>query len=99
MTSSDVPLPNPSPEPATLFAASVTAAVGPPEPVGRPPVRTAGAVEKGRPTPQAVFGACAVVTDAARRVLLGRSTRGMWELPGGRIEAGRAVHAPGGRGA
>ncbi|MEU9416021.1 methyltransferase, FxLD system [Streptomyces sp. NPDC048272] len=43
--------------------------------------------EKGRPEPQAVFGASAVVTDASGRVLLGRSTRGMWELPGGRIDS------------
>ncbi|MFJ8752143.1 methyltransferase, FxLD system [Streptomyces sp. NPDC102441] len=49
------------------------------------------AVEKGRPTPQAVVGAAAVVTDASGRVLLGRSTRGMWELPGGRIEKGESA--------
>jgi len=40
------------------------------------------AEEKRRPEPQAVFGAAVVVTDACGRVLLGRSTRGMWELPG-----------------
>uniref|UniRef100_A0AAU2W2K0 NUDIX hydrolase n=1 Tax=Streptomyces sp. NBC_00008 TaxID=2903610 RepID=A0AAU2W2K0_9ACTN len=51
------------------------------------------AVEKGRPNPQAVAGAAAVVTDAAGRVLLGRSTKGMWELPGGRIEAGESAQA------
>ncbi|MGW3104533.1 bifunctional class I SAM-dependent methyltransferase/NUDIX hydrolase [Streptomyces sp. NPDC001100] len=44
------------------------------------------AVEKNRPAPHAVTGACAVVTDADGRVLLGRSTSGMWELPGGRTE-------------
>ncbi|MFF3394770.1 methyltransferase, FxLD system [Streptomyces sp. NPDC002669] len=49
------------------------------------------AVEKGRPAPQAVMGAAAVVTNAAGHVLLGRSTRGMWELPGGRIEAGESA--------
>ncbi|WP_019070745.1 methyltransferase, FxLD system [Streptomyces hokutonensis] len=42
--------------------------------------------EKDRPSVHAVTGACAVVTDAHGRVLLGRSTSGMWELPGGRTE-------------
>ncbi|MFG2483393.1 methyltransferase, FxLD system [Streptomyces virginiae] len=42
------------------------------------------AVEKGQPTGHALIGALAVVTDEAGRVLLGRSTRGMWELPGGK---------------
>ncbi|MFK4123391.1 bifunctional class I SAM-dependent methyltransferase/NUDIX hydrolase [Streptomyces longwoodensis] len=51
------------------------------------------AEEKGRPEPQAVFGAAVVVTDALGRVLLGRSTQGMWELPGGRIETGEAAPA------
>ncbi|MFF8618204.1 methyltransferase, FxLD system [Streptomyces sp. NPDC015350] len=51
------------------------------------------AAEKGRPTPQAVMGAAAVVTNAAGHVLLGRSARGMWELPGGRVEAGESVQA------
>ncbi|WP_073736226.1 class I SAM-dependent methyltransferase [Streptomyces sp. CB02488] len=51
------------------------------------------AMEKGRPNPQAVAGAAAVVTDAAGRVLLGRSAKGMWELPGGRIEAGESAQA------
>ncbi|MGY1440091.1 bifunctional class I SAM-dependent methyltransferase/NUDIX hydrolase [Streptomyces reniochalinae] len=49
------------------------------------------AVEKGRPQPQAVLGACVVVTDDCGRVLLGRSTRGVWELPGGRIETGECA--------
>ncbi|MCX4681521.1 methyltransferase, FxLD system [Streptomyces sp. NBC_01433] len=49
------------------------------------------AEEKLRPDPQAVFGAAVLVTDAFGRVLLGRSTRGMWELPGGRIETGEAA--------
>ncbi|MEV7715821.1 methyltransferase, FxLD system [Streptomyces sp. NPDC088184] len=51
------------------------------------------AVEKGRPAPQAVMGAAAVVTNASCDVLLGRSIRGMWELPGGRIEAGESAQA------
>ncbi|MER8084238.1 methyltransferase, FxLD system [Streptomyces sp. NPDC087532] len=42
------------------------------------------AVEKRPPTGHALTGALAVVTDEAGRVLLGRSTRGMWELPGGK---------------
>ncbi|MET8249343.1 methyltransferase, FxLD system [Streptomyces sp. NPDC005202] len=42
------------------------------------------AVEKQPPTGHALTGALAVVTDAAGRVLLGSSTRGMWELPGGK---------------
>ncbi|MCX4825779.1 methyltransferase, FxLD system [Streptomyces sp. NBC_01142] len=50
-------------------------------------------VEKSRPDPQAVFGACVVVTDDCGRVLLGRSRRGMWELPGGRIETGESAPA------
>lgn len=48
-------------------------------------------VEKNRPNPQAVFGTCTVLTDDAGRVLLGRSTRGMWELPGGHVEAGESA--------
>lgn len=51
------------------------------------------AKEKLRPDPQAVFGAAVVVTDSFGRVLLGRSKRGMWELPAGRIETGES--APG----
>ncbi|MFB0629440.1 methyltransferase, FxLD system [Streptomyces sp. AB3(2024)] len=42
------------------------------------------AVEKRPPTGHALTGAVAVVTDTSGRVLLGRSTRGMWELPGGK---------------
>ncbi|MGW7439859.1 methyltransferase, FxLD system [Streptomyces sp. NPDC054849] len=42
------------------------------------------AVEKRPPTGHALTGALAVVTDPTGRVLLGRSTRGMWELPGGK---------------
>ncbi|MFC8536627.1 methyltransferase, partial [Streptomyces sp. NPDC057249] len=42
------------------------------------------AVEKRPPTAHALTGALAVVTDDAGRVLLGRSRRGMLELPGGK---------------
>lgn len=43
------------------------------------------AVERQQPpTGLAVTGALAVVTDEAGRVLLGRSRRRMWELPGGK---------------
>lgn len=49
------------------------------------------AVEKSRPEPEAVLGACAVVTNSAGRVLLGRSASSMWELPGGRIETGESM--------
>lgn len=59
----------------------------------RHPARDFTAVEKGRPEPQSVVGVCAVVTDGSGRVLLGRSTRGMWELPGGRVEAGESFQA------
>ncbi|MFF8534476.1 methyltransferase, FxLD system [Streptomyces sp. NPDC015532] len=59
----------------------------------RGPATSFSAEEKLRPEPQAAFGAAVVVTDAFGRVLLGRSTREMWELPGGRIEAGEAAPA------
>ncbi|GAB2735305.1 methyltransferase, FxLD system [Kitasatospora kifunensis] len=42
------------------------------------------AVEKRPPTGHALTGAVAVVTDDSGRVLLGRSRRGMWELPAGK---------------
>ncbi|MFE3558740.1 methyltransferase, FxLD system [Streptomyces sp. NPDC059193] len=42
------------------------------------------AVEKGQPTGHALTGAVAVVNDSFGRVLLGRSQRGMWELPAGK---------------
>nr|WP_237525989.1 methyltransferase, FxLD system [Streptomyces sp. SID4923] len=42
------------------------------------------AVEKRPPTAHALTGALAVVTDDSGRVLLGRSRRGMLELPGGK---------------
>ncbi|MEU4077571.1 methyltransferase, FxLD system [Streptomyces venezuelae] len=44
----------------------------------------ARAVEKRPTTGHALTGALAVVTDSAGRVLLGRSRRGMLELPGGK---------------
>ncbi|MGW3299860.1 methyltransferase, FxLD system [Streptomyces rubiginosohelvolus] len=50
-------------------------------------------VERGRLAPQAVFGASAVVTDTEGRVLLGRSTRGRWELPAGGVESGESAPA------
>ncbi|MCX4826479.1 methyltransferase, FxLD system [Streptomyces sp. NBC_01142] len=59
----------------------------------RGPAGSFSAEEKLRPEPQAVFGAAMVVTDAFGRVLLGRSTRGMWELPAGRVETGEAAPA------
>lgn len=42
------------------------------------------AVEKRPTTGHALTGALAIVTDDAGRILLGRSTRGMLELPGGK---------------
>jgi protein-L-isoaspartate(D-aspartate) O-methyltransferase len=48
----------------------------------RGPGGSFSAEEKLRPDPQAILGAAVVVTDAFGRVLLGRSTRGMWELLG-----------------
>ncbi|MFJ4850821.1 MULTISPECIES: bifunctional class I SAM-dependent methyltransferase/NUDIX hydrolase [unclassified Streptomyces] len=59
----------------------------------RAPRASFTAVEKGRPEPQTVFGAATVVSDDAGRVLLGRSTGGMWELPGGRIETRESATA------
>ncbi|UZK57832.1 methyltransferase, FxLD system [Streptomyces drozdowiczii] len=52
---------------------------------GPSPVGTR-AVEKSRPTTHALTGALAVVTDDAGRVLLGRSHRGVLELPGGKTQ-------------
>ncbi|MEW2265519.1 methyltransferase, FxLD system [Streptomyces sp. NPDC047853] len=59
----------------------------------RGPAEKFSVEEKGRPEPQAVFGAAVVVTDACGRVLLGRCTQGMWELPGGRVETGEDAPA------
>ncbi|MFF8833153.1 NUDIX domain-containing protein [Streptomyces sp. NPDC015131] len=58
----------------------------------RGPQRTCTIAEKpSRPRPQAVFGVAVVVTDRSGRVLLGRSVHEMWELPGGRVEAGESA--------
>ncbi len=57
-------------------------AAGPAVLVLRVPGGSFTAEEKGRPNPQAVFGAVSVVTDPSGQVLLGCSTRGRWELPG-----------------
>ncbi|MEV5877963.1 methyltransferase, FxLD system [Streptomyces sp. NPDC052101] len=46
--------------------------------------------DKQRPTPQGLIGAGVVVTDEEGRVLLGRSARGVWELPGGKPDAGES---------
>lgn len=43
---------------------------------------------RSRPSPHATTGAGAVVTDPHGRVLLGWSRRGVWELPGGKTDAG-----------
>ncbi|MGW0604841.1 bifunctional class I SAM-dependent methyltransferase/NUDIX hydrolase [Streptomyces sp. NPDC002640] len=57
----------------------------------RGPVASWWPLEKGPLKPQAVFGAAAVVTDERGRVLLGRSTHGMWQLPGGHVDAGESA--------
>ncbi|MFJ8335890.1 bifunctional class I SAM-dependent methyltransferase/NUDIX hydrolase [Streptomyces sp. NPDC094437] len=49
--------------------------------------------DKGRPSPHALTGAGVVVTDAGGRVLLGWSVRGVWELPGGKNDAGEDFRA------
>ncbi|WP_414169154.1 methyltransferase, FxLD system [Streptoverticillium reticulum] len=46
--------------------------------------------DKRRPTPQGLIGAGVVVTDEQGRVLLGRSVRGVWELPGGKPHPGES---------
>ncbi|NED80959.1 NUDIX domain-containing protein, partial [Streptomyces sp. SID11233] len=45
----------------------------------------------GEPVAQAMLGAGVVVTDPDGRLLLGRSARGMWSLPGGKVDAGESV--------
>ncbi|WP_225850139.1 methyltransferase, FxLD system [Streptomyces sp. HPF1205] len=53
----------------------------------RGPCADTVAVERSVPaTGYAVAGALAVVTDEHGRILLGWSKRGMWEIPGGKIE-------------
>ncbi len=54
----------------------------------RGPCRDTVATERSTPATGnvAVAGALAVTTDDCGRVLLGWSTRGMWELPGGKID-------------
>nr|WP_030672179.1 bifunctional class I SAM-dependent methyltransferase/NUDIX hydrolase [Streptomyces rimosus] len=57
----------------------------------RGPLRTPVAYgNRGEPAPHALTGAGAVVTDEAGRVLLGRSVRGLWELPGGKNAGGES---------
>ncbi|MGW5480936.1 bifunctional class I SAM-dependent methyltransferase/NUDIX hydrolase [Streptomyces sp. NPDC004008] len=51
-----------------------------------PPAQVACA-GKRRPSPHALTGAGVAVTDSAGRILLGWSTRGVWELPGGKNTA------------
>ncbi|MFE0055395.1 methyltransferase, FxLD system [Streptomyces sp. NPDC059003] len=46
--------------------------------------------DKRRPAPQGLIGAGVVVTDEQGRVLLGRSVRGVWELPGGKPTPGES---------
>ncbi|WP_244165291.1 nucleotide triphosphate diphosphatase NUDT15, partial [Streptomyces silaceus] len=46
--------------------------------------------DRGRPVPQGLIGAGVVVNDAQGRVLLGRSTHGVWELPGGKPDPGES---------
>ncbi|MEV6962124.1 NUDIX domain-containing protein [Streptomyces sp. NPDC051207] len=43
---------------------------------------------RGQPAPHALTGVGVVVTDPHGRVLLGWSRRGVWELPGGKNDAG-----------
>ncbi|MGA5566684.1 bifunctional class I SAM-dependent methyltransferase/NUDIX hydrolase [Streptomyces platensis] len=45
---------------------------------------------KGRPSPHALTGAGVVATNEAGHVLLGRSRRGTWELPGGKNDGGES---------
>ncbi|MFE9249604.1 NUDIX domain-containing protein [Streptomyces sp. NPDC007088] len=46
--------------------------------------------EKGAPAPWAMAGAGVIVTDDHGRVLLGRTTGGVWECPGGKREEGES---------
>jgi protein-L-isoaspartate(D-aspartate) O-methyltransferase len=49
-----------------------------------PVVGPVAVADKRRPAPQGLVGVGVVVTDPLGRVLLGRSVRDMWELPGGK---------------
>ncbi|RAJ64122.1 MULTISPECIES: methyltransferase domain-containing protein [unclassified Streptomyces] len=62
----------------------------------RGPCADTVATERSVPaTGCAVAGALAVVTDEHGRVLLGWSNRGMWELPGGKIEGAEPLDGAG----
>ncbi|MFD4480409.1 methyltransferase, FxLD system [Streptomyces sp. NPDC058471] len=55
-----------------------------------PKVEPVSFADKGRPAPQGLIGAGVVVTDEQGRVLLGRSVRGVFELPGGKPAPGES---------
>ncbi|MFG3589452.1 NUDIX domain-containing protein [Streptomyces sp. NPDC047990] len=75
------------------FAAGDLAAL-----VLRGPCAGTVATERSVPaTGYAVAGALTVVTDAQGRVLLGWSKRGMWEIPGGKIEGAESLDGAGAR--
>lgn len=62
----------------------------------RGPCADTVAMERSVPaTGNAVAGALAVVTDEHGRVLLGWSKRGMWEVPGGKIEGAEPLDGAG----
>ncbi|MFC9943988.1 methyltransferase, FxLD system [Streptomyces pratensis] len=62
----------------------------------RGPCAVTVAMERSVPaTGYAVAGALAVVTDEQGRVLLGWSKRGMWEIPGGKIEGAEPLDGAG----
>ncbi|MEU5415749.1 methyltransferase, FxLD system [Streptomyces clavifer] len=62
----------------------------------RGPCADTVATERSVPaTGYAVAGALAVVTDEHGRVLLGWSKRGMWEIPGGKIEGAEPLDGAG----
>ncbi|WEH31968.1 NUDIX domain-containing protein [Streptomyces sp. AM 4-1-1] len=64
----------------------------------RGPCADTVAMERSVPaTGNAVAGALAAVTDEQGRVLLGWSKRGMWELPGGKIEGAEPLDGAGAR--
>ncbi|MEU7580139.1 bifunctional class I SAM-dependent methyltransferase/NUDIX hydrolase [Streptomyces sp. NPDC041068] len=55
-----------------------------------PAAESVSFADKRRPAPQGLIGAGVVVTDEQGRVLLGRSVRGVWELPGGKPAPGES---------